>query len=251
MKGANTMNTTIQTSTNQNLPECWQALDECLTNGIDRVILYGPSGIGKTYAGLSMGNVQSGAFRLVCTEDMTNSDVTGAFMPNERGTFTWNYGSAVKAWEGNGIDGGRLIVDEVDKASGDVFATLLSMLDSPESASWENPENGRVHRPREGFSAIMTTNIENMEELPTALADRFPIRIRINTPHPDALLRLSPDLRKYAVRMADAGERRISLRAFMDFDKLRKNLGDARSAQLTFGSRAESILDAIAVDRVS
>jgi MoxR-like ATPase len=125
------------------------------------------------------------------------------------------------------------------------------MLDSPESASWENPENGRVHRPREGFSAIMTTNIENMDELPTALADRFPIRIRINAPHPDALLRLSPDLRKYAVRMADAGERRISLRAFMDFDKLRKNLGDARSAQLTFGSRAESILDAIAVDRVS
>jgi hypothetical protein len=90
-----------------------------------------------------------------------------------------------------------------------------------------------------------------MEELPTALADRFPIRIRINAPHPDALLRLSPDLRKYAVRMADAGERRISLRAFMAFDKLRSSLGDARSAQLTFGSRAESILDAIAVDRVS
>ena len=198
-----------------------------------------------------MGNVSGGAHRLVCTEDMTNADVTGAFMPNERGTFTWNYGSAVKAWEGNGITGGRLIVDEVDKASGDVFATLLSMLDSPESATWENPESGRVHRPKDGFSAVMTTNIENMEELPTALADRFPIRIRINTPHPSALLRLSPDLRKYAVRMADAGERRISLRAFMDFDKLRKNLGDARSAQLTFGSRAESILDAIAVDRVS
>lgn len=198
-----------------------------------------------------MGNVEGGAFRLVCTEDMTNGDVTGSFMPNERGTFTWNYGSAVKAWEGNGITGGRLIVDEVDKAGGDVFATLLSMLDSPESATWENPENGRIHRPREGFSAIMTTNVENMEELPTALADRFPIRIRINAPHPTALLRLSPDLRNYAVRMADAGERRISLRAFMAFDKIRKAFGDAKAAQLTFGTRAESILDAIAVDKVS
>jgi MoxR-like ATPase len=239
------MNTSTST-----LPECWQALEDCLSNGVDRVILYGPSGIGKTYAGLTMGNIDGGAHRLVCTEDMTNSDVTGAFMPNERGTFTWNYGSAVKAWEGNGIIGGRLIVDEVDKAGGDVFATLLSMLDSPESATWENPETGRVHRPRNGFSAIMTTNIENMEELPTALADRFPIRIRINAPHPDALLRLSADLRPYAVRMADAGERRISLRAFMAFDKLRNTLGAQRAAVLTFGDRAEAIIDAIALDKI-
>jgi MoxR-like ATPase len=239
------MNTSTST-----LPECWQALEDCLSNGVDRVILYGPSGIGKTYAGLTMGNIDGGAHRLVCTEDMTNSDVTGAFMPNERGTFTWNYGSAVKAWEGNGIIGGRLIVDEVDKAGGDVFATLLSMLDSPESATWENPETGRVHRPRNGFSAIMTTNIENMEELPTALADRFPIRIRINAPHPDALLRLSADLRPYAVRMADAGERRISLRAFMAFDKLRNTLGAQRAAVLTFGDRAEAIIDAIAIDKI-
>lgn len=239
------MNTSTST-----LPECWQALEDCLNNGIDRVILYGPSGIGKTYAGLTIGNIDGGAHRLVCTEDMTNSDVTGAFMPNERGTFTWNYGSAVKAWEGNGIIGGRLIVDEVDKAGGDVFATLLSMLDSPESATWENPETGRVHRPRNGFSAIMTTNVENMEELPTALADRFPIRIRINAPHPDALLRLSADLRPYAVRMADAGERRISLRAFMAFDKLRNNIGAERAAVLTFGDRAEAIIDAIAIDKI-
>jgi MoxR-like ATPase len=222
-----------------------------LNAGIDRIILFGPSGIGKTFAGLNMGNVSGGAHRLVCTEDMTNADVTGAFMPNERGTFTWNYGSAVKAWEGNGINGGRLIVDEVDKASGDVFATLLSMLDSPESATWENPENGRVHRPKDGFSAVMTTNIENMEELPTALADRFPIRIRINTPHPNALLSLSPDLRKYAVRMADAGERRISLRAFMAFDKLRTAYGDEKASVLAFGNRSESIIDAIAVDKVA
>jgi len=232
------------------LPDCWQAFDDCLKAGIDRIVLFGPSGIGKTYAGLHMGNVEGGAYRLVCTEDMTNSDVTGAFMPNERGTFTWNYGSAVKAWEGNGLVGGRLIVDEVDKAGGDVFATLLAMLDSPESATWENPENGRLYRPREGFSAIMTTNVENMEELPTALADRFPIRIRINAPHPTALLKLSPDLRAYAVRMADAGERRISLRAFMAFDKIRKAHGDDKAARLTFGSRAESILDAIAIDKV-
>ena len=232
------------------LPECWQALEDTLNAGIDRVILYGPSGIGKTYAGLTTGDVEAGAYRLVCTEDMTNMDVTGGFMPNGKGGFQWLNGSALKAWQGNGVKGGRLIVDEVDKASGDVFATLLSMLDSPESASYEHPENGQIIRPLAGFSAIMTTNIETMGELPTALADRFPIRIRIDKPHPQALLRLSADLREYAVRMADAGDDRISLRAFIALDTLRKSVGMERACQLTFGRRAKQILDAIAVDMV-
>jgi MoxR-like ATPase len=199
---------------------------------------------------MTLGKVDAGAFRLVCTEDMTNMDVTGGFMPNGKGGFMWLDGSALKAWKGNGTEGGRLIVDEVDKASGDVFATLLAMLDSPESASFEHPETGEVIRPLGGFSAIMTTNIENMGELPTALADRFPIRIRINEPHPSALLRLSPDLRKYAVRMADAGDDRISLRAFIALDKLRASVGMERACSLTFGDRSRQILDALAIDGV-
>lgn len=233
------------------LPQCWQDVKDCMDSGIDRIILFGPAGTGKTYAGLNFGDVNAGAHRLVCTEDMTSMDVTGAFMPDGNGKFSWVDGSALKAWKGDGIKGGRLIVDEVDKASGDVFALLLAMLDSPESASWEHPESGRVYRPKVGFSAIMTTNIENMDELPMALADRFPVRIRINSPHPTALENLSRDLRPYAVRMADAGKKRISLRTFMAFDKLRKQLGDERSANLIFGERASSVLDAMAVDKLS
>jgi MoxR-like ATPase len=140
----------------------------------------------------------------------------------------------------------------VDKASGDVFGTLLSMLDSPESASFEHPSTGEIVRPLAGFSAVMTTNIENMGELPSALADRFPIRIRINEPHPNALLRLSPNLRGYARRMADAGDDRISLRAFVALDKLAQTLGMERACVLTFGERrAKQIMDAIAVDNLS
>lgn len=242
------MNTT--TNTNIQIPQCWQDVQECMDAGIDRIILFGPAGTGKTYAGLHFGDVSAGAHRLVCTEDMTSMDVTGAFMPDGSGKFSWVAGAALKAWEGNGVSGGRLIVDEVDKASGDVFALLLAMLDSPESASWEHPETGRVHRPKDGFSAVMTTNIENMEELPMALADRFPVRIRINAPHPTALEKLSYDLRAYAIRMADAGKRRISLRTFMAYDKLRKQLGDEKASRIIFGERAESVLDAIRVDGV-
>lgn len=234
------------------LPACWQDLDDCLRSGIDRVILFGPAGIGKTYGGMTLGDTDGGAYRLVCTEDMTNLDVTGGFMPSSDKGFMWLDGAALKAWKGNGNKGGRLIVDEVDKAGGDVFATLLAMLDSPESASYEHPMTGEVIRPLAGFSAVMTTNIENMGELPTALADRFPVRIRINEPHPDALLRLSPNLRGYAVRMADAGDERISLRAFMALDKLSQSLGMERACLLTFGEmRGRQVLDALRVDALS
>lgn len=239
-------------ATTPSLPQCWQDLDDCLRSGIDRVILFGPAGTGKTYGGLSLGDTEAGAFRLVCTEDMTTLDVTGGFMPNGDKGFMWLDGAALKAWKGNGTKGGRLVVDEVDKAGGDVFATLLAMLDSPESASYEHPVTGEVVRPLAGFSAVMTTNIENMGELPTALADRFPVRIRINEPHPNALLALSPNLRGYAARMADAGDDRISLRAFMALDKLSKTLGMERACHLTFGERrGRQVMDAIAVDTLA
>jgi len=235
----------------QDLPQCWKDVENALNAGIDRLILFGVPGTGKTFAGLNYGDVTAGAWRLICTEDMTNADVTGHYKMNGDGGWSWSEGSAIKAWKGDGTRGGRLVIDEIDKAGGDVFATLLAMTDSPESAKWENPDNGRLVRPQDGFSVVMTTNIEHMDELPEALKDRFPVAIRINQPHPDALQKLSADLREYAVRMADAGERRISLRTFFAFDKLRKSLGDLESARLVFGSQAQSFMDAIAINKIA
>ena len=240
------MATKIKNSTE--LPKCWQTVKDALDAGIDRVILFGTAGIGKTYAGLNYGQLDGGAHRLICTDEMTNADVTGCWQPTANGSWSWLEGAGIKAWNGNGKVGGRLVIDEIDKAGGDVFATLLAITDTPESAQWEHPQSQKVVKPLNGFSVVMTTNVEDMNDLPMALKDRFPVAIRINEPHPDALLRMSEDLREYAKQMCDAGERRISLRSFYAYDKLRTALGAKKASEIVFGNRGKSFLDAIRVD---
>lgn len=234
---------------------CWRDLADVLAGGIDRVILFGPPGTGKTFAGLSFGAPRSNstgetlAYRVICNEDMTNADVTGHLKPVSATEWEWNEGALLRAWKGDGTQGGRVVLDEIDRASGDVLSTLLAMTDSPESASFTNPITKKIERPLEGFSVVMTTNLERMSDLPIALRDRFPVAIRIDRPHPSALERLPLDLRGLALELADAeGDRRVSLRAFFAFAKLRETLGLERSASLVFGDRSSAVLDALKIE---
>lgn len=237
--------------TTTSTPQCWQDVQDVLGAGVERLILFGPPGTGKTYAGLNIGNVTAGAFRVACTEDMTEADITGCWMPNASGTWSWNTGKAIRAWEGDGFTGGRLVLDEVDRTNGDIESLLLAMTDTVDSAKWEHPETGRTVRPRDGFSVVMTTNLERMDDLPVALKDRFPVAIRINQPHPDALAALPADLRAPAAASADADlGRRFSIRTFQQFAILRESLGVERAANLLFGPVADDIMDAIRINKV-
>jgi MoxR-like ATPase len=241
-----------QDCTSSDIPSCWRDVDDALSAGIDRLILYGPPGTGKTYAGLHHGDVRAGSFRLICNEDMTAADVTGHFIPTSSGLWNWAKGSVLRAWEGDGLLGGRVVADEIDRASGDVLALLLNMFDSTDSASWQHPETGLIHRPCPGFSVVMTTNIEELRLIPAALRDRFPVTIRIDRPHPNALARLSPHLRGPAAASSDADEsRRFSLLAFYTFDQLcRSGVPFERAAHLIFGPRSFDVLDALLVNQV-
>lgn len=231
--------------TTDNETNCWDTFNQVLSAGIDRMILFGPPGTGKTFSALHV-NKKPGqdSHRLTCTDDMTNMDVTGGFLPSENG-FEYIEGAAIKARR----TGSRLVVDEIDKAGGDVFATLLNMTDSAESAEWEHPVTGEKTYPAPGYTVIMTTNVEQIEELPEALTDRFPVRVRIDRPHPDALLSLPAHWRNYADRMADAGSQRMSLRLFQSMAKLSNQMGEEKAAQLILGQRASAFLEAIKIDQ--
>lgn len=230
------------------LPNCWRDAVDVLNAGIDRVLLYGPPGIGKTQAGLRYGDVSRGAWRVPCTEDMTEAHLTGHLLPTGD-EWTWNDGPVTKALRSRG----RVVLDEVHRLNGDVLSLALALVDSSESVAWDHPITGERLTAGNGYSVVATTNSEDPEaDLDPALLDRFTVRIRIDAPHPDALLALSPDLRNYAARAADLGDRRISLRSFHTFDRLRKSLADeGRAAKIVFAGNAQSVLDAITVDRVT
>jgi MoxR-like ATPase len=232
---------------------CWRDLADVLAAGVSRVLLYGPSGTGKTYAALHHGAGHVPAERLVCTEDLTSGEITGTWMPVGENRWEWREGPAIRAWRGSGGLGGRLVVDEVDRASGDALSTLLAMTDSAESARWRNPETSEWVRPGPQFSVIMTTNIEDLEDIPPSLRDRFPVSIRIDRPHVSALASLSDDLRAPALAGSlGPASRRVSLRSFYAFDELRRHLGPTRAAQLVFGDDvATSVLDALSIASIA
>jgi MoxR-like ATPase len=232
---------------------CWIDFADVLSAGVARVLLYGPPGTGKTFAALRFGVDESEAERLVCTEDLTSGEITGSWMPTGEHRFEWLEGPAIRAWRARNGEGGRLVVDEVDRASGDALSTLLAVTDSPESARWRNPETLEWVRPGPAFSVVMTSNVESADDIPSALRDRFPVAIRIDQPHVSALTRLSIDLRAAALAGSlGPAERRVSLRSFYAFDELRRRHGATRAAHLVFGDGvAVGVLDALAIGAVS
>ena len=232
------------------VPQCFIDLEDVLAAGVKKVILYGPPGTGKTYSALTLG-VTGDAERLICSEDMTTGDIVGAMLPTPTGGFGYVEGALVRAWK----SGDRAVIDEINRASGDVESTLMAFLDSAESAVWKNPYTSEIIRPHENFSAIMTTNFEDPNMIAAPLRDRFPVAIKIDAAHPAALVAaLPPELRMLAAAIV-AGKpgERASLRAWKEFEILRKSpaFTTERAAKLIFGKLADEIINVIQIGALS
>ncbi len=219
----------------------WPLVEQVLASEIvNRVYLFGPPGIGKTFVAYHKGRIQRGLYAVTLTQEMPFSELRGSYLP-KGGEFPWVDGPAVKAMR----EGARLVLNELSHASDDALAFLYPVLETPESARITLPTNETV-RPADGFSVVVTDN-EPPDALPAALRDRFDAFLEVREPHPEALETLSEPLREVARRgFALEDERRISLRGWLILDRLRHTLGLANACLVVFGAeRGSQIHDAI------
>lgn len=209
------------------------------------VLLYGRPGTGKSFAARRVGVQPDDVFAVNLTEDTSAAELRG-YDREVNGQFVFTDGPCTRAWR----EGGRLVLDDIGRASGDAYSHLLGVLDDPRVASIYLPDGTRLS-PKRGFHAIATSNCESPDELPAPLRDRLAVAIEIVEPHPDALLALPPDLRHAARNgaLCPDPERRISLRPWMAFDELRGLLDEPTAAVAVFGPMGQDLLNALEVWR--
>lgn len=218
--------------------DAWKLI-ELATAHADRILLYGPPGTGKTTAGVRAGDPDV-VYKVTLHEEMPAAELEGHFIP-DGDRFKWHDGIAIKAWK----DGGRLVLDEIDKASGDALTMLYAILDDPDVAQLTLP-TGKSVKPEPGFTVVATMN-GRPEDLPDALRDRFEVAIEVTEANPASILALPEDLRDAASNTVavDDPTRRASIRSWKSYSKLRDGMGEEFAAQAVFGSRAEDVLDSL------
>ena len=170
------------------LPACWKDFVDALDAGIDRVVLYGPSGTGKTYAALreGVGHAGRAPARLHRGHDgrgrdgVLDADGVGAVrVARRRGACARGVATAPAA-------GGSSSTRPTARRA--TCSRCCSRCATPTARRGSTtPRPGRCSRRSTGFTVVMTTNLEHPEELPAALRDRFPVAIEIDAPHPDAV----------------------------------------------------------------
>lgn len=221
---------------------CWDLATKVMTSGF-HVLLHGGIGLGKTTFALEAGlRKDEPSYGLTLTDGMTLGDMFGRFWLRN-GSSEWVDGPATRALRA----GSRLVLNEVEAASGEIMTALHALTDHPSIAMVALP-NGEILRPSKGFRVVMTSNFVPSESLPAPLVDRA-ICIEIDSPHPDSVSALPEDLRSAAIASSinkDA-KRRVSMRSWHHFAVLRKSIGEALAAEAVFADRAQDVLDAFAI----
>ena len=223
---------------------CWEIAHDVVSTR-PRVLLHGVPGTGKTYAATTLGvKPDQNVYSITVTPETPAAELRGMYIP-KGDHFDWVDGPAVAAWR----TGGRLVLNEIDRATGDLLSLMLAVCDDPGFARLTLP-TGETVRPAPGFSVVATMNGEP-DDLDFALLDRFAVRVKIDRIAPGAMDKLPADRRDAATKSVAHSEpaRRVSYRGWSEFAELRGVVGFDKAMLAVFGSRAQDIANAFAIAR--
>ena len=195
---------------------CWDKLSAVIQSA-DRILLYGVAGTGKTYQANRFGlRKGQGTYNITLTADSTATELMGHYIATSDGGFRWKDGNGVRAFK----EGARLVINEIDHAGADVQTFLHALLDDKEFAGFNLPNDEAEYvKPMDSFQVVATMN-GTPDDLPEALADRFPVKLNIDTVHPEALSSLGNRLSSIYL---DTDKRNFSVRKWVELQKLMDN----------------------------
>ncbi len=220
---------------------------EAVLAGSRLTILYGPPGTGKTTAAVNTARkLKLSAYNVTLTDETPAAELRGHYVPT--GTeWVWQDGPAMKAFR----EGGMLVLNELDHASGDALDFCHALLDDPGVSQMTLP-TGETVFPHDSFRVVATMNgeLRELQQDRPAIADRFAVAVFVSTPHPDAIASLPEDLREAAGNSAGADhdqDRPATLRRWKAYAALRDVVGQDTAAVAVFAHRSQEIIDALAM----
>lgn len=237
--------------------EVWGVVEKIIPH-THRMLLYGPSGTGKTHSGtLGQKMVDEKVFQITMTPDTPASALIGHFIIKDNNCL-WIDGVGIMAWRHSHVAPTRLVINEVDHSGPDAVSALHVLLDDHTTAGFTLPTEEHV-TPGAKLKVIGTMNGKPEDLLPS-LQDRFAVRINIDEVHPQAILTLPEDIRKLAqgTAMTTDPQRRVSIRSWHAFASMRSSMksggvaeaeAETLAAKVVFGDRWLELTDALKLGR--